>query len=63
VRLVALLIVTAATSLAVAAPADAALRFKRCGPFGFTCARLSVPLDRSGAVAGRVSLFVKRVRA
>ena len=62
-RRVALLIVTAATSLAVAAPADAALRFKRCGPFGFTCARLSVPLDRSGAIAGRVSLFVKRVRA
>ncbi len=24
---------------------------------------MSVPLDRSGAVPGRVSLFVKRVRA
>ena len=41
----------------------AALRFKRCGPYGFTCARVSVPLDRSGAVPGRVSLLVKRIRA
>jgi pimeloyl-ACP methyl ester carboxylesterase len=52
-----------ATCLALAPSADAALRFKRCGGYGFTCARLSVPLDRSGAVAGRVSLLVKRVRA
>ena len=52
-----------ATCLALAPPADAALRFKRCGPYAFTCARLSVPLDRSGAVPGRVSLLVKRVRA
>ena len=49
--------------LALAAPADASLRFKRCGAFGFACARLSVPLDRSGAVPGRVSLLVKRIRA
>jgi pimeloyl-ACP methyl ester carboxylesterase len=52
-----------ATGLALAPSAEAALRFKRCGPYGFTCARLSVPLDRSGTVPGRVSLFVKRVRA
>ena len=52
-----------ATCLALAPSAEAALRFKRCGPYGFTCARLSVPLDRSGAVPGRVSLLVKRVRA
>ena len=51
------------TCLALAPSADAALRFKRCGSYGFTCARLSVPLDRSGAVSGRVSLLVKRVRA
>jgi pimeloyl-ACP methyl ester carboxylesterase len=50
-------------SLLIAAPADAALRFERCGGFGFGCTRLSVPLDRSGAVPGQVSLFVKRVRA
>jgi pimeloyl-ACP methyl ester carboxylesterase len=49
--------------LVLAAPADAALRFKRCGGYGFACARLSVPLDRTGAVPGRVSLLVKRVRA
>jgi pimeloyl-ACP methyl ester carboxylesterase len=52
-----------ATGLALAPSAEAALRFKRCGPYGFTCARLSVPLDRSGTVPGRVSLLVKRVRA
>ncbi|MEA2455557.1 MAG: hypothetical protein QOI45_1819 [Thermoleophilaceae bacterium] len=49
--------------LFVAPPADAALRFKRCGAFMFTCSRLSVPLDRSGVTPGRVSLFVKRIRA
>ena len=52
-----------ATGLALASSAEAALRFKRCGPYGFTCARVSVPLDRSGTVPGRVSLLVKRVRA
>jgi pimeloyl-ACP methyl ester carboxylesterase len=52
-----------AMGLALAPSAEAALRFKRCGPYGFTCARLSVPLDRSGTVPGRVSLLVKRVRA
>jgi pimeloyl-ACP methyl ester carboxylesterase len=49
--------------LALAAPAQALPRFAGCGPFGFECTRVSVPLDRSGAVPGRVSLFVKRVRA
>jgi pimeloyl-ACP methyl ester carboxylesterase len=48
----------------VAAPgANAALRFKRCDEFGFACTRLSVPLDRSGRVPGRISLFVERIRA
>ncbi len=55
--------VLAAASLVVAGPAEAEPRFKRCGAFGFECARVSVPLDRSGAVPGRVSLFVKRIRA
>ncbi len=53
----------AAAWLALAAPAEAVPRFERCGPFGFECTRVSVPLDRSGALPGRVSLFVKRVRA
>jgi pimeloyl-ACP methyl ester carboxylesterase len=48
---------------AAAPPAEAALRFERCGGYGFACARLNVPLDRTGAVPGRVSLLVKRVRA
>jgi pimeloyl-ACP methyl ester carboxylesterase len=47
----------------LAPPAEAALRFKRCGGYGFACARMSVPLDRTGAVPGRVSLLVERVRA
>ena len=48
----------------LAAPAaEAKLNFKRCGDGGFACARLKVPLDRSGAVPGQVSLYVKRVRA
>ncbi len=46
-----------------AAPAEATLRFKRCGDVGFRCARLSVPLDRTGALKGRVSLFIKRLPA
>jgi pimeloyl-ACP methyl ester carboxylesterase len=64
VRIAAPLAVAATfLTLFVAPPADAALRFKRCGAFMFTCSRLSVPLDRSGVTPGRVSLFVKRIRA
>jgi pimeloyl-ACP methyl ester carboxylesterase len=57
----ALIAVTA--SIAPAAPAHAALRFKPCGGFGYSCARLNVPLDRSGRVPGGISLAVKRIRA
>jgi pimeloyl-ACP methyl ester carboxylesterase len=53
----------ALVTLAPAQPADAALRFKRCGGYGFACARLSVPLDYTGAVPGGISLAVKRIRA
>jgi pimeloyl-ACP methyl ester carboxylesterase len=49
--------------IAPAAPAHAALRFKRCDASQFSCARLNVPLDRSGRVPGGISLAVKRVRA
>jgi pimeloyl-ACP methyl ester carboxylesterase len=63
VRRAALVLPVLVAGLAPAAPADAALRFERCGSYGFACARLSVPLDRAGAVPGRVSLLVKRVRA
>ncbi|HYP48906.1 MAG TPA: alpha/beta fold hydrolase, partial [Thermoleophilaceae bacterium] len=49
--------------LLLAPPASAAMRFKRCGGYGYSCARLTVPLDRSGAVPGRVSLAVQRMPA
>ena len=49
--------------LTLAAPAEAALRFEHCPGVLFKCARLSVPLDRSGATPGRVSLLVKRIAA
>jgi pimeloyl-ACP methyl ester carboxylesterase len=58
-------LLAAATAFALlpAQAADARLRFKPCEAFLFPCARLSVPLDRTGATPGRVSLFVGRVRA
>jgi pimeloyl-ACP methyl ester carboxylesterase len=50
--------------LAAAPPAAAALHLERCAPgTRVECGRLSVPLDRSGAVKGRVSLFVTRTPA
>jgi pimeloyl-ACP methyl ester carboxylesterase len=63
VRGAALALTIVVAGLVLAAPADAALRFKRCGGYGFKCARLSVPLDRAGALPGRVSLLVKRFPA
>ncbi len=55
-------LVGAALLVLTAAPvAEAKLDLKRCGPF--RCGRLSVPLDRSGAVPGRVSLFVLKMSA
>jgi pimeloyl-ACP methyl ester carboxylesterase len=54
---------TAAVLLVPAVPAEAELRFKRCKGSLLPCARLSVPLDRSGATPGRVSLYIERVGA
>jgi pimeloyl-ACP methyl ester carboxylesterase len=62
VRIAAVLLAAAATLFAVP-PAEAAPSFKPCGAFLFRCARVSVPLDRTGATPGHVSLFVKRIRA
>ena len=53
----------AVAALACAPPASAAPRFERCGDYGFSCARVSVPLDRSGHTPGQVSLLVERMRA
>ena len=56
-------LIAALALIAPAAPAEAALRFRACGGSGFSCARLSVPLDHSGAVPGGISLLVKRIRS
>lgn len=50
-------------ALVSAAPSQAALRFQPCRDAPFECARLGVPLDRSGTLPGKVSLFVKRAAA
>lgn len=48
----------------LAAPAGAALRFSSEGCAGpFSCARVAVPLDRSGAVPGTLRLYVERAKA
>ncbi len=50
--------------LAPASAAEAKLQLKRCGAStAVRCGRLSVPLDRSGTVPGRVSLFVTKLPA
>jgi pimeloyl-ACP methyl ester carboxylesterase len=61
----ALLLVAVGALLLLCAPAaEAKLTLKRCGGSKvFQCGRMTVPLDRSGTVPGRVSLFVLRVRA
>jgi pimeloyl-ACP methyl ester carboxylesterase len=53
-----------ALSLLAATPAaEAKLNFERCDAGSdVMCARFSVPLDRTGAVPGRVSLFVTKMR-
>ncbi len=56
---VALMAVAAGLGLPAAAQAE--LRFRNCNGIG--CARLSVPLDRSGATPGRISLYVEKSRA
>lgn len=39
------------------------MKFRSCGEEAFRCARLSVPLDRTGVVPGKVSLFIERAQA
>ena len=66
-RRLLIVVLAGAAAMAGAAPVPAAaatpLDFRRCAGAGFSCAHMSVPLDRSGQVPGRVSLFVKRIRA
>jgi pimeloyl-ACP methyl ester carboxylesterase len=51
-------LVAAAVGFALPAPAQAELRFRDCAGVG--CARLAVPLDRTGATTGSISLYVER---
>jgi pimeloyl-ACP methyl ester carboxylesterase len=53
----------AISALAVAPGARAAIPYAPCEPVGFQCGQLAVPLDRTGAVPGTVTLNVKRVVA
>jgi len=53
----------ALTLLAAAAPAMARLRWSACGDVEAECARVRVPLDRSGGVPGSVRLRVARYDA
>jgi len=53
----------AAILVAVAPGAEAAIPYAPCEPVGFQCGQLAVPLDRTGAVPGTVTLNVKRVVA
>jgi pimeloyl-ACP methyl ester carboxylesterase len=53
----------AAAVLVLAPGASAAIPYAPCDPAGFQCGRLTVPLDRAGAVPGTVTLNVKRVVA
>jgi pimeloyl-ACP methyl ester carboxylesterase len=60
------LVVAAAAGAAVmvaAAPAKAAPTWAPCTPAGYECATVPVPLDRSGANPGTVTLGVTRVPA
>jgi pimeloyl-ACP methyl ester carboxylesterase len=49
--------------LAGAGPADAVIPWAACPTAGYECARVDVPLDRTGAVPGSVSLAVSRAPA
>ena len=53
----------AVTALVLAPGAQAAIAYAPCDPAGFQCGQLAVPLDRTGAVPGTVTLNVKRVVA
>jgi pimeloyl-ACP methyl ester carboxylesterase len=49
--------------LTLAPGAHAAIPYAPCEPAGFQCGQLAVPLDRTGAVPGTVTLSAKRVVA
>lgn len=61
--LIRLAVVAVAVGLSAPAAASAALPWTPCTPTGFECATLDVPLDRSGATPGTVTLAATRVPA
>ena len=56
-----LVLMAVAAGMGLPGAAQAEVHFRNCNGVG--CARLSVPLDRSGAAPGRISLYVERRRA
>jgi pimeloyl-ACP methyl ester carboxylesterase len=56
-------LVTAAAIAALAPAAHAAIAYTPCQPAGFQCGQLPVPLDRTGAVPGTLTLSIKRAQA
>lgn len=60
-RLICTLLAASAISATAAGPAAAADGFStKCGGSPFECTRVTVPLDRSGAIPGKIKLYVER---
>src|SRR3954464_2230614 len=62
-RLPAAVSAAALVLLLSAAGAQAAIPWAACPTAGFQCAKVDVPLDRSGAVPGTISLAAARAQA
>jgi pimeloyl-ACP methyl ester carboxylesterase len=56
-------VVIAAALLVFAPAAGAQIAYTPCQPAGFQCGQLAVPLDRTGAVPGTITLSVERAVA
>jgi pimeloyl-ACP methyl ester carboxylesterase len=61
--LLAVVTATLAAGCAAAPSAEAAIAYAPCSPAGFQCGRLTVPIDRTGAVGGEISLNITRAVA
>lgn len=59
----ALLLASVAGALTATTPAQAAISWTACTPAGFQCGELAVPVDRTGAVPGTITLEAKRAVA
>src|SRR3954449_1584209 len=56
------LVLAAVTATLIAAPAAQASGWRPCADgFGADCTRVAVPLDRSGALPGRIGLRVAQI--